>query len=59
MDSREKGEISHMIEAMRQIPAVLQSILEGLSETGKSIEYGELNAKGDAAAYKGGFAKLM
>ncbi len=59
VNSREKGEIGHMIEAMRQIPAVLQSILGDYQKLEKSIEYGELNAKGDAAAYKGGFAKLM
>jgi methyl-accepting chemotaxis protein len=44
---------------MRQIPAVLQSILNEYQTLEKRIEAGELSAKGDPAAYKGGFATLV
>ena len=55
----EKGEIGDMIEDIRQIPAVLQSILSDYQRLEKRIEGGELDAKGDPAAYKGGFSTLV
>jgi len=57
--SREKGEIGTMITAMRRIPEVLQSILGDYQTLEKRIEGGELDAKADPAAYKGGFATLI
>ena len=57
--SREKGEIGAMITAMRRIPEVLQSILGDYQTLEKRIEGGELDAKADPAAYRGGFATLI
>ena len=59
VDSSERGEIGEMLTAMRQIPIVLQSILNEYKILGKRIEGGELQAKGDQAAFKGGFATLV
>jgi methyl-accepting chemotaxis protein len=56
---REKGEIGELLEAVRQIPAVLQSILRDYQMLEKQMEAGELDAKGDPGAYKGGFATLI
>ncbi|MCL1985900.1 MAG: methyl-accepting chemotaxis protein [Betaproteobacteria bacterium] len=58
-NSREKGEIGDALAAMRQIPAVLQSILNDYQTLEKRIECGELEAKGDPVAYKGGFSTLI
>jgi methyl-accepting chemotaxis protein len=44
---------------MRQIPAVLQSILNDYQALEKRIGNGDLAAAADAAAYKGGFATLV
>ncbi len=59
VNTREKGEIGQMIQAMRQIPQVLQSILGDYRKVEQDIECGRLNVKGDPGAYKGGFAELM
>ena len=59
VDSREKGEIGNMVQAMRQIPTVLQSILDKYQTLEKRIEAGELDAKDDPTLYKGGFATLV
>ncbi len=59
VSSREKGEIGHMLESMRQIPAVLQSILGDYQKLEKEVESGKLMAKGDPSVYKGGFATLI
>ena len=56
--SREKGEIGAMIQAIQQIPATLQGILEDYRNLGYKIEHGELAAKIDTTRYKGGFAQL-
>jgi methyl-accepting chemotaxis protein len=56
---REKGEIGHTLTAMRKIPTVLQSILDTYQSLEKNIEKGDLAAKGDAAAYNGGFSTLV
>ena len=56
---REKGEIGALLEAMRQIPAVLQSILNDYRALENRIAGGELDAKGDPGAYKGGFATVI
>jgi len=57
--SREKGELGEMLTAMRQIPDVLQSILNDYQALEKRIESGGLDAKADPAAYKGGFSTLV
>jgi len=57
--SREKGEIGAMLTAMRQIPAVLQSILDDYRELEKNFESGVLDAKKNPAKYKGGFSTLV
>ncbi|MDR2893129.1 MAG: methyl-accepting chemotaxis protein [Deltaproteobacteria bacterium] len=57
--SREKGEIGHMLASLRQIPAVLQSILNDYQKLEKNVESGVLSIKGDPSAYKGGFATLI
>ena len=57
--SRERGEIGETLVAMRQIPAVLQAILCEYQTLEKSITGGDLNAKADPAAYKGGFSQLV
>ncbi len=59
MNSREKGEIGATLAAMRQIPTVLQSILGDYRKLETQIENGELRAKGDPTAYKGGFSALV
>jgi methyl-accepting chemotaxis protein len=59
VESKEGGEIGQMLSAMRQIPSVLQSILDDYQKLSHEIETGNLDAKGDAAAYKGGFATLI
>ncbi|MCL1889548.1 MAG: PAS domain-containing protein, partial [Desulfovibrionaceae bacterium] len=57
--SREKGEIGALLAAMRQITSVLQSILNDYRALGDRIEAGDLDAQGNPAAYKGGFATLV
>jgi methyl-accepting chemotaxis protein len=59
LSRHEKGEIGHTLEAMRQIPTVLQAILGEYHALEKRIENGELDAKGNQTAYKGGFATLV
>ena len=59
MDSRERGEIGATLAAMRQIPAVLQAILKDYEVLEQRIEKGEVDAKGDPGAYKGGFAQVV
>jgi len=59
VDSREKGEVGAMVQSMKQIPAVLQSVLDDYHTLEKRIEGGELDVKADPAAYKGGFATLI
>jgi len=59
VDSRERGEIGEMLAAMRQIPVVLQSIQNDYSCLEKRVGSGELAAKADPAAYKGGFSTLV
>jgi methyl-accepting chemotaxis protein len=59
MESREGGEIGVTLAAMRHIPALLRSILNDYDLLAKRIEDGELEAKADPAAYKGGFATLV
>ena len=59
INSREKGEIGAMIGAIQQIPAALQSILSEYSALEKRFEGGELDAKAEVSAYKGGFATLV
>jgi methyl-accepting chemotaxis protein len=59
VSSREKGEIGELLESMRQIPSVLQSILHDYQSLEKRVEVGELEAKGDPGAYKGGFATMI
>jgi len=56
---RERGEVGHMVTAMRQIPVVLQSMLVEYQTLEKRITDGELDTKADPAAYKGGFATLV
>jgi methyl-accepting chemotaxis protein len=57
--SREKGEVGETLASMRQIPVVLSSILADFQKLGQHIEAGELSAKGEANAYKGGFSTLV
>jgi methyl-accepting chemotaxis protein len=57
--SRERGEIGELLESMRQIPAVLQAILHDYQSLEKRVEGGELEARGDPGAYKGGFATMI
>ena len=59
VDSREKGEIGQTLAAMRQIPEVLQSILGEYKSLEKQVESGNLEAKANPAAYKGGFSQLV
>jgi len=59
VSSRERGEIGETLAAMRQIPAVLQSMLGEYQSLEKRFENGALDAKADAAAYKGGFSTLV
>jgi methyl-accepting chemotaxis protein len=59
VDIREKGEVGATLEAMRQIPAVLQSILNEYQTLEKRIGSGEMDATGDANAFKGGFSRLV
>jgi methyl-accepting chemotaxis protein len=59
VNSREKGEIGDLLSAVRQIPAALQSMRDEFETLEKRIEGGELEVKGDAGAFKGGFAALI
>ena len=59
VSNNEEGEIGDTLAAMREIPAVLQSILNDYHELEKHIASGELDAQVDPAAYKGGFATLV
>jgi len=59
VDSREKGDIGELVASIRRIPAVLQSILNDYAKLEERIKDGELDALGDPAAYKGGFANLV
>jgi len=58
VNSGERGEIGETLAAMRQIPVVLQSMLDEYQSLEKRIEAGDLEAKASAAAYKGGFSTL-
>ena len=57
--TREKGEIGHMLEAMRAIPAALKEILNEYRGLELAIESGKMNAQGDAAKFSGDFATLI
>ncbi|MDR2696062.1 MAG: methyl-accepting chemotaxis protein [Deltaproteobacteria bacterium] len=57
--SREKGEIGELLDSMRQIPAVLQAILGDYQKLERHVEAGELETRGDPAAYRGGFAAMI
>ena len=59
VNNTEGGEIGEMLAAMREIPAVLQSILNDYQKFEKRIASGELDANVDPSAYKGGFATLV
>ena len=59
VSSRERGEIGDTLSAMRQIPAALQAIQAEYHSLERRIEGGDLNAKADSAAYKGGFSRLV
>ncbi|MDR2696061.1 MAG: methyl-accepting chemotaxis protein [Deltaproteobacteria bacterium] len=56
---REKGEIGALLDSMRQIPAVLQTILGDYQKLERQVEAGDLEAHGDVGAYKGGFAAMI
>jgi methyl-accepting chemotaxis protein len=56
---REKGEIGEMVERMRNIPAVLRSILNDYRALEAGIEGGGLDSLGDPSKYSGGFATLI
>jgi len=58
-DIHEGGEIGQMVTAMRQIPVVLQSILDEFVKLEEKVGHGDLDAQVDATAYKGGFATLV
>ncbi|MDR2696060.1 MAG: PAS domain-containing protein, partial [Deltaproteobacteria bacterium] len=55
----EKGEIGALLDSMRQIPAVLQTILGEYQKLERQVEAGDLEARGDPAACKGGFAAMI
>ncbi|MCL1915498.1 MAG: methyl-accepting chemotaxis protein [Desulfovibrionaceae bacterium] len=59
MDSREKGDIGILAASMQQIPVAMQSILNEFQILEQRIEGGDLDVKADAAAYKGGFARVV
>ncbi len=56
---RGKGEIGQTVGELRQISSVLQSIFSDYQKLEKEVEGGRMTAKGDPAAYKGGFATLI
>ena len=58
-EKREPGEVGDTLLAMREIPVVLQTVLDEYNTLEKRIETGELDARGNSAAYKGGFAQLI
>jgi methyl-accepting chemotaxis protein len=57
-EKQEPGEVGATLTAMREIPTVLQSVLKEFQTLEKRIGGGDLDAKADAAAYKGGFAQV-
>jgi len=52
-------EIGSLAAAMRHITGVLQAVLNEFNALEDRIEAGELDAKADPKAYKGGFARLI
>jgi methyl-accepting chemotaxis protein len=55
----EKGEIGHMVEALRTIPAVLTDILDAYRKLAHDIQYGKLQSQVDASRFHGSFATLI
>ncbi|MDR1947304.1 MAG: methyl-accepting chemotaxis protein [Desulfovibrio sp.] len=55
----EKGEIGHMVDAMRTIPSVLNNILEEYTKLAHDIQYGKLQSQIDASRFSGSFATLI
>ncbi|MDL2209513.1 methyl-accepting chemotaxis protein [Desulfovibrio sp. OttesenSCG-928-O18] len=55
---REKGEIGGMVDAMRDIPAVLERIITIANNIADSIRKGELRSRFDTAALSGSFSGL-
>lgn len=59
IQSREKGEIGHMIRDMQRIPAVLKDILQEYHRMRDNIEQGALDAQGGPERFPGVFAALI
>ena len=55
----EKGEVGHMVDAMKQIPMALNEILNEYQGLEKSVESGNLGAVGNTDKFRGGFATLI
>jgi methyl-accepting chemotaxis protein len=58
-DIREKGEIGDMVIAIREIPSVLNRILDMYKDITRRITQGDLKTQGDAAQFHGDFATLI
>jgi methyl-accepting chemotaxis protein len=55
----EKGEIGRMVDALRNIPAVLNDILATYRSLAHDIQYGKLQSQADASRFHGSFAVLI
>jgi methyl-accepting chemotaxis protein len=55
----EKGEIGHMVQALRKIPAVLNDILATYKKLAHDIQYGKLQSHADSSRFCGSFATLI
>jgi methyl-accepting chemotaxis protein len=59
VDSRERGEIGHMLTAMRQIPAVLTRLVEQANMLAFDIMTGKLRQRLDTGAFSGSYSELI
>ncbi len=55
---REKGEIGRMVEAMRQIPSVLERVTQEANSLADGILSGRYRDRMDAASFSGSFSNL-
>ena len=56
--TREKGEIGSMVEAMKQIPAVLQRIINTAEQLANNIRTGKMRDRLNASDFKGAYSEL-
>ena len=57
--TREKGEIGSMVTAMRQIPSVLEKLINDIANGVKALQVGHYRARLNPAEYDGAYGNLV